>query len=159
MSISRGSKGVPSTETPMSPTDNLKKPVRLGAMSMAKITRALLDGPCSVSELRMASGLSVNTLHEYMRALRKEGVVHISGWERDAMGRESLRVYKLGFGKDVARRKKSKAQIARECRARKQQAKLAQSFAPVLPIPTRKRTPGPASPHLTAPAYATLQAA
>lgn len=142
-----------------SPTDDLKKPVRLGAMSMAKITRALLDGPCSIGELRLASGLSTNTLHEYMRALRKEGVVHISGWERDAMGRESLRVYSLGFGKDVGRQKKSKAQIARECRARKQQAKLAQSFSRITPIPMRRSTPPPARDADGAPGFSALQAA
>jgi DNA-binding transcriptional ArsR family regulator len=108
----------------MQATDNLRKPVRLGALSMAKVTRALLDGPCSVGELKLASGLSGNTLYEYLRALRKEGVVHICGWEKDATGRESLRVFKLGPGKDRPRAKKSKAQVARECRKRKQDAKL-----------------------------------
>jgi hypothetical protein len=113
----------------MQPTDNLSKPVRLGALSMAKITRALLDGPCSILELKLVSGLSINTLHEYMRALRKESVVHICGWEKDITGRDSLRIFKLGNGKDAPRTKKSKAQIARECRQRKQDAKLSQSFA------------------------------
>lgn len=103
----------------MQATDNLKKPVRLGALSMAKVISALLDGPCSVPELVGLSGLSANTVHEYMRALRKEGVVHIGAWEKDATGRESLRIFKFGPGKDVARGKKSKAQIAKECRQRK----------------------------------------
>ena len=137
----------------MQSTDDLSKPVRLGALSMAKITRALLDGPCSISELQYVSGLSTSTLHEYMRALRKEGVVHIGAWERDATGRESLRVFKLGNGQDAPRAKKSKAQIARECRKRKQDAKLAMSFNPMatrpasndeilltLPRPTRLHT-------------------
>lgn len=119
----------------MQATDDLSKPVRLGALSMAKITRALLDGPCSVNELKLVSGLNVSTLHEYMRALRKEGVVHICAWEKDATGRESLRVFKLGSGKDAPRAKKSKAQIARECRKRKQDAKLAMSFAPIATRP------------------------
>jgi hypothetical protein len=101
---------------------------------MAKISRALLDGPCSIRELKVISGLSTNTLHEYMRALRKEQVVHICGWEKDATGRESLRVFKLGPGRDAARNKKSKAQIAKECRKRKQDAKLANSFANIVPI-------------------------
>lgn len=108
----------------MQATDDLSKPVRLGALSMAKVTRALLDGPCSVRELQTISGLSNTTLHEYMRALRKERVIHICAWEKDATGRESLRVFKFGAGKDVPRGKKSKAQIARECRKRKQDAKL-----------------------------------
>jgi hypothetical protein len=71
----------------MQTTDDLSKPVRLGALSMAKVTRALLDGPCSIRELQVISGLSTNTLHEYMRALRKEQVVHICAWEKDATGR------------------------------------------------------------------------
>jgi len=119
----------------MQATDDLSKPVRLGALSMAKITRALLDGPCSISELKLVSGLNVSTLHEYMRALRKEGVVHICGWEKDATGRESLRVFKLGNEKDAPRAKKTKAQIARECRKRKQEAKLAMSFGPIATRP------------------------
>jgi hypothetical protein len=118
----------------MQTTDNLSKPVRLGALSMAKITRALLEGPCSIRELQVISGLSVNTLHTYMRALRKEGVIHICGWEKDATGRDSLRVYKLGAGKDAPRTRKSKAQIARECRKRKQDLQLATSFANIFPI-------------------------
>lgn len=106
----------------MQATDNLKKPVKLGALSMAKVISALLDGPCSVPELMGLSGLSSNTVHEYMRALRKEGVVHIGAWEKDATGRESLRIFKFGPGKDVPRTKKSKAQIAKECRLRKKAA-------------------------------------
>jgi formylmethanofuran dehydrogenase subunit B len=115
----------------MQTTDDLSKPVRLGALSMAKVTRALLDGPCSIRELQVISGLSTNTLHEYMRALRKERVVHIGAWEKDATGRESLRVFKFGPGKDQPRAKKSKALIARECRQRKQDAKLSHCFVPI----------------------------
>lgn len=111
----------------MQATDNLKKPVRLGALSMAKVISALLDGPCSILELMGLSGLSANTVHEYMRALRKEGVVHIGAWEKDGTGRESLRIFKFGPGKDVPRGKKSKAQIAKECRQRK---KMVQRAAP-----------------------------
>lgn len=118
----------------MQATDDLRKPVRLGALSMAKLTRALLEGPCSIQELQSVSGLSVNTIHSYMRALRKEKVVHISAWEKDATGRDSFRVYKLGLGKDVPRSRKSKAQIARECRKRKQEALLNQSFAKIIPL-------------------------
>jgi hypothetical protein len=117
----------------MQATDNLKKPVRLGALSMAKVTRALLEGPCSVPELQVVSGLSTNTLHEYMRALRKEQVVHICAWEKDATGRESVRVFKLGAGKDRPRGKKSKAQIAKECRQRKQEAMLFNFSFPYIP--------------------------
>ena len=65
-----------------------------------------------------------------MLALRKESLVHISDWETDATGRESLRVYKLGPGKDKARRKKSKAQITRDWRMRK----TAQAIQAIVPL-------------------------
>ena len=128
--------------------DDLTRAVRLGPLSVAKIMRALLDGPCSMPELQHSSGLSSNTLHGYMRALRKEGVVHISGWEKDATGRDSLRVFKLGPGKDAPRRRKPKAQVARECRKRKQEAMMLKLFASPLqeaanheqlaPVPVRR---------------------
>ena len=113
----------------MQATDDLRKPTKPGALSLAKVVRALLDGPCSVPELKIASGLSTGTLHAYMRALRKEHAVHICAWEKDSTGRESLRVFKLGPGTDVLRSKKSKAQIARECRKRKQDRMLFDHFA------------------------------
>jgi transcription initiation factor IIE alpha subunit len=125
----------------MQATDNLNKPVRLGALSMAKITRALLEGPCTVTELQAVSGLSINTIHTYMRALRKEKVVHIGGWEKDSTGRDSLRVYKLGAGRDAPRSRKSKAQIARECRQRKQEAMLSNSFCNIVTLPRPKTLP------------------
>jgi hypothetical protein len=43
-------------------------------------------------------------------------------------------VFKLGTGKDAARSRKSKAQIARECRKRKQDLQLTTSFANIFPI-------------------------
>ena len=132
----------------MQAADDLTRAVRLGPLSVAKIMRALLDGPCSMPELQHSSGLSSNTLHGYMRALRKEGVVHISGWEKDATGRDSLRVFKLGPGKDAPRRRKPKAQVARECRKRKQEAMMLKLFASPLqeaanheqlaPVPVRR---------------------
>ncbi len=125
----------------MHPTDDLTRPVRLGALSMAKVMRALMDGPCSIQELKIISGLSINTLHEYMRALRKEGVAHIGAWEKDATGRDSLRVYKLGNGKDAPRTRKSKAEVARDCRKRKQDAQLSQSFAVIAPPPAHHGKP------------------
>ena len=116
----------------MQATDDLIKPSKLGALSLAKLIRSLLDGPCSVPDLQVASGLSKGTLHAYMRALRKEHAVHICAWEKDATGRESLRIFKLGDGNDCLRGKKSKAQIARECRMRKQDKKLSWAFSGVV---------------------------
>ena len=133
----------------MQAADDLTKPAKLGALSLAKVIRSLLDGPCSVPELHIASGLSKGTLHSYMRALRKERAVHICAWEKDATGRESVRVFKLGEGQDCLRSKKTKAQIARECRLRKKDQKLSSVFFPVNED-THHASMTPASNHLPA---------
>lgn len=127
--------------TTMQAADDLSRAVRLGPLSVAKVMRALMDGPCSLPELQHSSGLSTNTLYEYLRALRKEGVVHISAWEKDSTGRESLRVFKLGPGRDAPRRRKSKAQIARECRKRKQEAMMLRLIAPPVECTDMPSTP------------------
>lgn len=115
----------------MQPTDDLKRQVKLGAMSFAKVLRALTDGPSSAQELQEATGLSLETLHNLMRALRKEKLAHIGSWEKDALGRDTIRIYRLGPGQDAPRRKKTKAQIARECRQRKLEQKMRAAFQPV----------------------------
>ncbi len=114
----------------MQPTDDLKRQVKLGAMSFAKVLRALTDGPSSAQELQDATGLSLETLHNLMRALRKEKLAHIGSWEKDALGRDTIRIYRLGAGQDAPRRKKTKAQIARECRQRKLEQKMRAAFQP-----------------------------
>lgn len=121
----------------MQPTDDLKRQVKLGAMSFAKVLRALTDGPSSAQEMQEATGLSLETLHNLMRALRKEKLAHIGSWEKDALGRDTIRIYRLGAGQDAPRRKKTKAQIARECRQRKLEQKMRAAFQPVVlsPVP------------------------
>jgi hypothetical protein len=42
-----------------------------------------------------------------MRALHKEGTVHIVGWQADTIGRDSTPVYALGAGDDTPRSKQS----------------------------------------------------
>jgi hypothetical protein len=116
-------------ERPMQPTDDLKKATRLGSLSVAKVMRALLEGPCTAQELHEVSGLHIHTIHEYMRAMRKEKILHICAWEEETAGRESFRVYKLGGGVDVPRRKKSKNQVMQELRARKKKALLSAAMA------------------------------
>jgi DNA-binding transcriptional ArsR family regulator len=83
--------------------------------------RALLEAPRTMPELTCVSGLAPSTITDYLRALRKLGILHVSGWDTDGLGRESLRVYSLGPGLDKPRSKKSKAQVARECRQRKRE--------------------------------------
>jgi transcription initiation factor IIE alpha subunit len=95
------------------------KPVKINAISIAKLMSALISGPCTDNELLEVSGLRFNTVNGYLRALRAEEVIYISGWEKDACNRDSIRVYAMGNRRDAKRSKKSKALIAREVRERR----------------------------------------
>lgn len=102
----------------------LGQPVRLGPLSVAKVMKALSAGPCSIDDLQSVSGLSRATLNEYTRALRKEHILYVSDWGLDKRGCKNVKIFTFGFGTDVPKVKKSKAQIARECRQRKREQKF-----------------------------------
>jgi DNA-binding IclR family transcriptional regulator len=83
-------------------TSKVRADQRPSHIAVAKMVAALLEGATS-ADITEASGLSHATTRGYLRMLRKEGAVHVSSWEPDHSGRLSLRVYKLGAGKDARR--------------------------------------------------------
>ena len=97
----------------------MKKPVKINALSVAKMMSALIKGPCSVSDLIEVSGLSLNTVRGYVRALRSEKLIYVSAGKKCSLGRDIIRVWSLGNKPDAKRTRKTKAQVARECRMRK----------------------------------------
>ena len=58
------------------------------------------------------------------RDLHRAGAAHIVRWEKDSRDRDSLKVYKLGVGKDAKRDKLTAAQRQERVRKRKQMASL-----------------------------------
>lgn len=80
--------------------------LRIGAISAAKVLANLYAGPATARELMEVSGLSKNTVMEYLRHFKTEGVIHICAWERDSLGRWSIPVFQLGYGKDRTRPQK-----------------------------------------------------
>jgi hypothetical protein len=65
----------------------------------------------------------VTVLH-YCRELHKAGAAHIHMWEKDSRGRDLLKVYKLGEGKDAKRRKMSSAERQQKYRDKKKHAQM-----------------------------------
>lgn len=90
----------------------------------ALVLKALLDDPHTAHELAELSGLHSVTAQSLMRCLKKHKVVHISAWESNSRGCDATPVYKLGKGRDVPRRRQSRAEIAQRYRLRKQQKLL-----------------------------------
>lgn len=92
---------------------------KLNQECYALVLKELLAGPSPTKELVAVSGMSLITIQELMRTFHRHQVAHIFAWDPDARGADSIPVWKLGPGRDAKRRKKSKAEICRDYRARK----------------------------------------
>lgn len=101
------------------PKNKGKRIVKVGAISYAQLIKLLLEGIYTCQELADETGLHYVTVLQYTRELHRAGAAYIAGWEEDCFGRDALKVYKLGAGKDKPRRQRTRAQIARDYRARR----------------------------------------
>lgn len=100
-------------------TKSLIKRVRASHATLALAVKLLLEGPCTSHEIAEETGLHPVTVRELLRAMRKIKAAHISAWEPDSLGRDSIAVYSLGAGRDAKRRALTRAQIAKNYRTRK----------------------------------------
>lgn len=76
------------------------------AMTYAKLMVLLKEGTRSISELAEEVGVHYETMKAYIRALHKEGVIHIHMWEDDARGANSIAIWMLGSAPDAKQRPK-----------------------------------------------------
>lgn len=104
----------------MNTRDDTRKCSKLRDVCVAKMIGSLLDGPCTAAELVHVSGLAKATVYAYMRAMRRERAAFVSGWEKDAMGRDAHMIYSLGRGKDKPRAKRSHSENVQAYKARQQ---------------------------------------
>lgn len=102
----------------------LKKFRKVNQLVMAQTIKLLMESPHTAHEIAEHTGIHIVTAQEWMRSLRKEGVVHIDGWIPDGLGRDTTAVYKLGKGRDKPRHKFTAAERQARYRARKKQAKV-----------------------------------
>jgi len=100
--------------------------IKVNAMSQAQLVKLLLDGTHTCYELAEATGLNYITVLHYCRELHKAGAAHIHMWEKDSRGRDLLKVYKLGQGKDAKRRSMTAAERQRKYREKKKHAEMVQ---------------------------------
>ena len=100
-----------------------RAPLRLNALTVAKMIRYLQEVPSNVRELADCCGLSIATTRKFVLALEKERAIHVVAWEQDSLQRYTTKVYAFGNGKDAKRPPPvvSLAQRRRERRARQRQ--------------------------------------
>ena len=105
------------------------KPVNVGAMTYAKLIKLLSNGTMSMREMAEETGLHYMTVQGYIAALHKEKMVHIIAWEKDAINRNSIRIYMLGEGVDASKETRGPKLLAADYRARERHKKMIHRMA------------------------------
>lgn len=113
----------------MTTTQTKRRQIKVGAITYAQLILHMLEGNHTCKELAELSGLHYVTALQYARELHKAGAAHISGWEKDSRGRDIIRVYKIGAGKDAKRQRMTQAERQARYRAKQSHLDLMQRMA------------------------------
>ena len=100
---------------------------KVNAMTFSILVKLLYDGTRTCYELAEDTGLHVLTVYDWTREMHRQGIIHICMWEGE--GRSSVRIFKMGPGKDAPRPIKDRSRIHAEYRARQKAAQLLQRMA------------------------------
>jgi predicted ArsR family transcriptional regulator len=111
------------------PSHTGKRIIKVNAITQAQLIKLLLEGTYTCVELAEMTGLHYVTVLQYTRELHRAGAAHICAWEKDARGRDILKIYKLGAGKDAKRQRMTEAQKQARYRAKMQAARLLHAMA------------------------------
>ena len=96
-------------------------------MCFSIMVKLLYDGTRTCAELAEETGLHVLTVYDWTREMHRQGIIHICMWEGE--GRNSVRIFKMGPGRDAPRPVKERSRIHAEYRARQKAAQLLQRMA------------------------------
>ena len=102
--------------------------IKINAISQARLIALLLEGIYTCRELAEETGLHYVTVLQYTRELHRAGAAHIARWEKDERGRDNLKIYRIGAGKDARRQRLTAAQRQARCRAKKKLRALSDPF-------------------------------
>lgn len=109
-----------------------KKPARLRALNinaLAHMIVLLTEGTRTSYEIAAETGLNVNTVYRWCRALYTKKALHIAGYEVDGRGAYTTRIYKLAPGKDAVSNPRDRAEKSRMERQRKRDITTAHALA------------------------------
>lgn len=100
-----------------------RKMIKVGALTYANLIKHMQSGVFSCYELAELTGLHYVTVLEYARELYRVGAAHIVDWGCDKRGRATLKIYKLGAGKD-AKRPPRVSSVSRSAAYRRRQRQI-----------------------------------
>ena len=89
------------------PNNKNRRIIKINAITQAHLIKLLLEGTYTCQELADETGLHYVTVLHYTRELHRAGAAHIASWEKDLRGRDLVKIYKLGVGRDAKRQKKT----------------------------------------------------
>lgn len=110
------------------PKNKGRRIVKINALTQAKLIEAMLDGVYNCQELAEITGLHYVTVLHYTRELHRAKAAHICQWDKDSRGRDVVKIYRIGRGKDAKREKLTGAQR----QARTREKKKAQEVAKIM---------------------------
>ena len=97
--------------------------IKINAMMFAKMMKMLMDeSGQSIYDIVDETGLHYITVQRYLRELYKEKVVYIRAWQKDAHGRDAIRIYAIGSREDARRKRLTGAE--RQARSRRKREML-----------------------------------
>lgn len=103
--------------------------IKVNAMAYAQLVKLLLEGTYNCTELAQLTGLHYITVLQYTRELHRAGAAFISSWDKDSRGRDIVKIYRLGVGKDARRQSKTQAERQARYRAKRKHIVLMQRMA------------------------------
>ena len=110
--------------------------VKVSHITNARLVEAMLDGTMSCQELADHTGLHYVTVLQYTRAMYRAKACHIHAWEKDSRGRDVIKIYKIGRGKDAKRHKLTAAERQAHQRAKKATQELIRVTAGAFEVST-----------------------
>lgn len=111
------------------PSNKGKSIIKINAFTQGVLIKHLLEGVYSCHELAEITGLHYVTVQQYTRELHRAGAAHISSWEKDGRGRDVIKIYKIGVGKDAEREKLTGAQRQERLREKRKAKEMARVMA------------------------------
>lgn len=107
------------------PLNKGKRIIKINALTQAKLIEAMLDGVYNCQELSEITGLHYVTVLQYTRELHRAKAAHICQWDKDSKGRDVIKIYRIGRGKDAKREKLTAVQRQARHRAKQKAQEVA----------------------------------
>lgn len=100
---------------------NEVRAARINHIVMGQTLALLKAGPVTAQTVASKTGVHLVTAQDWLRELRKQRVVFVSGWLPDSLGRDAIPVYEFGNEVDEPKRVLSRAEISKRYRQRRKE--------------------------------------